>query len=91
MAMIAVFLKIDGERMVDCLREAREKLHGTDGETVLDFSSVLRIDPKALKAMEELADAAEAKAVTVGLRGVNVNIYKVLKLVRLAPRFGFLN
>ena len=34
--------------------------------------------------------ARTKKAVKVGLRGVNVEIYKVLKLVKLASRFSFL-
>jgi hypothetical protein len=51
----------------------------------------LRIDPRALVAMEELARVADEKAVRIGLRGVNVEIYKVLKLVKLVPRFSFLN
>ena len=40
--------------------------------------------------MEQLASLADDKAVKIGLRGVNVDIYKVLKLVKLAPRFCFL-
>ncbi len=40
--------------------------------------------------MENLASTAGDKAAKVVLRGVNVDIYKVLKLVKLAPRFSFL-
>ena len=87
---IAVWLKIDGERVADALQEAREKLDSAEGEVVLDFSSVRRIDPSALRAMEELAGMADDKAVKVVLRGVNVDVYKVLKLVKLTPRFSFL-
>ena len=91
MPVNAVWLKIDGQRVVGALQEALEKLNGAGGELVLDFSSVHRIDPSALRAMEELAGIADHKAVKVMLRGVNVDIYKVLKLVKLAPRFSFLN
>jgi anti-anti-sigma regulatory factor len=91
MGMIAVFLKIDGEHVDHALLNASERLDGADGEVVLDFSSVRRIDPNALRAMEKLADTAEDKAVKVVLRGVNVDIYKVFKLVRLSPRFSFSN
>jgi ABC-type transporter Mla MlaB component len=90
MSKIAEFFKIDAESVVDGLRAAGAKLDGTPGETVLDFSSVLRIDPKTLVALEELARRADEKAVTIALRGVNVEIYKVLKLVKLVPRFSFL-
>ena len=72
------------------LQEAREKLDSAEGDVCLDFSSVRRIDPSALRAMEELAGLADEKAVKVVLRGVNVDIYKVLKLVKLTSRFSFL-
>jgi len=91
MDSIAVWLKIDGERVADALHEAREKLNGAQGEAVLDFSTVRRIDPPALREIEALAGSADAKSVKVVLRGVNIDIYKVLKLVKLAPRFSFLN
>ena len=90
MAIIAECLKIDEERVVLYLHDAREQLYSADGELVFDFSSLRRIDPSALIAMEELARVADDKAVKVVLRGVNVDIYKELKLVKLAPRFSFL-
>ena len=50
-----------------------------------------RIDPSALRAMEDFAGIADDKGVKVVLRGVNVDIYKVLKLVKLTSRFSFVN
>jgi anti-anti-sigma regulatory factor len=91
MEMIAVWLKIDGENVAETLQAACEKLDSADGEVVLDFSSVRRIDPSALTAMEKLAGAADDKDVKVVLRGVNVEVYKVLKLMKVASRFSFLN
>jgi anti-anti-sigma regulatory factor len=91
MATIADWLKIDGENVGQALREAREKLSDADGEMVLDFSGVERIDAHAMGALEELATVAKEKSVRVVLRGVNVRIYKVLKLSRLTTKFGFLN
>lgn len=90
MAMIAEMLKIDGARVADSLREARLKLNGVTGEVVLDFSSVSRLDPEALHTMEELAALTDAGAVTLAFRGASVDVYKVLKLVKLASRFNFL-
>ena len=75
--------------MVLALHEAEEKLESAEGEVVLDFSSVRRVDPSAIRAMEEFANAADDKGVKVVLRGVNVDVYKVLKLVKLASRFSF--
>ncbi len=91
MAMIAAFLNVDEERVVFDLQEAGRNLDCTQGETGLDFSSVRRIDSGALQALEELARIADEKAVKIVLRGVNVDVYKVLKLVKLAHRFSFVN
>jgi anti-anti-sigma regulatory factor len=90
MTTFSVWPKVDGETIVQALQEAREKLDSAEGDVLLDFSSVRRIDPSALTAMEELAGIADDKAVKVVLRGVNVDIYKVLKLVKLTSRFSFL-
>lgn len=89
MPMNAVWFHIDGERVVPALQEALEKLASADGELALDFASVRRVDSAALGALEKLACAAESKAVKVVLRGVNVDVYKVLKLLNLTPRFSF--
>ena len=83
--------KVEGERVTEALAEAREKLSSADGEMLLDLSAVQRIDPAGLLAIEELATAAKQKAVKVALRGVNVGVYKVLKLARLTDRFSFVN
>jgi anti-anti-sigma regulatory factor len=91
MAMIAVLLNIDEERVVLALQEAKGSLDSAQGEAVLDFSSVRRIDSSALEALEDFAHIAEEKAVKVVLRGVNVDVYKVLKLVKLTRRFSFVN
>jgi anti-anti-sigma regulatory factor len=90
MAMNAVWLNIDGERIVHALQEACEKLDTAEGELALDFSSVRRIDTTALSAMETLARMADEKKVKVVLRGVKIDVYKVLKLVKLESRFSFL-
>ena len=89
MTMIPVGLDFDGDCVTHALQEAREKLGSTGDGVCLDFSSVRRIDPSALREMEELAGLADDKAITVVLRGVNVDIYKVLKLAKLTPRFAF--
>jgi anti-anti-sigma regulatory factor len=91
MATSAVLLNIDGERVVSALQAAREKLDSAASEAILDFSSVRRIDSKALQSIEELARIADEKAVKVVLRAVNVDVYRVLKLVKLTRRFSFVN
>jgi len=89
--MNAVFITIDENRVIPALREAGEKLDSAEGDVALDFSSVHRVDSSALRAMEELARIADDKNVKVALRGVNVEVYKVLKLVKLTRRFSFVN
>ena len=90
MPTIAAWMKIDKEHVGQALQQTCEKLDSTDGEVVLDFSVVTRVDATAIKAFEDLAAAADDKAVKVVLRGVNIDIYKVLKLLKLSPRFSFL-
>jgi anti-anti-sigma regulatory factor len=89
MATNAGWVRIDGERMVEVLQETGKRLDSANSKVLLDFSSVRRIDPNALRALEELAGCADEKAVTLELRGVSVDVYKVLKLAKLAPRFLF--
>jgi len=89
MAVIAVWIKIDEERVVEGLQEAGEKLDSAEGEVVVDFSSVGRIDSSAIRALEGFAAAADDKGVKVVLCGVNVDVYKVLKLVKLGSRLSF--
>jgi len=91
MAMMAVWLKIDEERVVQALQEAGEKLDGVEEAVVLDFSSVRRVDADALREMAAFAAIADRKSVKVELRGVHVDVYKVMKLVKLASRFSFVN
>ncbi len=91
MTMNAVWLKIDPERVARSVEEAVGKLDSAGGELVLDFSSVRRIDPSAIGAMEKLAAVAGEKGVKVALCGVTVEVYKVLKLVKLTARFSFLD
>ncbi len=84
------WLEIEGERVIQTLQKDPETLDGAQVDVVLDFSSVRRINPSGLRVMEKLAGIADDKAVKVVLRGVNVDIYKVLKLVKLTSRFSFL-
>lgn len=91
MSVFAVILKVKPESVDDSLRDACAHVQSTEGDTVLDFSCVQRLDPKNLETMEELAAIADHKKLNVGLQGVNVGIYKVMKLARLAGRFCFLN
>ncbi len=89
MATTAVWTKIEEEFAVEVLREAMDKLDTENGDVTLDFSPVQQIDAGIVRAMEELADRADDKGVRVTLRGVKVDVYKVLKLVKLSSRFVF--
>ena len=91
MSTNAEWIKIDPQRVLQALQqEAVDKVNSAQGEVILDFSSVLRIDSNVVGAMEQLAGLAEEKSVKVVLRAVNVDIYKVLKLMKLTQRFSFL-
>jgi len=86
----SAWLEIDGKFVARALQDALEKLNGAEGEVVLDFSSVHRIDASALRAMESLVSQVDGKA-KLALQGVNVSVYKVLKLMKLSRRFSFLH
>ena len=89
MAITAECIEIETRRAVPALEEALQKLDTADREMVLDLSSLQRMDAGGLRALEALAAAAEKKSIKLGLRGVSVEVYKVLKLMKLAPRFSF--
>jgi anti-anti-sigma regulatory factor len=46
------------------------------------------MDANGIVAMEGFTDKADDKGVKIALRGVNIAVYKVLKLVKLASRFS---
>lgn len=89
MPVSSVWFRVEAERVVDGLQQAIEKLNGAGSEMVLDFTSVRRIDASALRALESLAGMADDKAVKIALHGVNVDVYKALKLMKVAPRFAY--
>ena len=89
MAAIAQWTKIEKESAVEALREAANRLDGNGQEITLDFSSVQQVDVGMVRALETLADRAEQQETKVTLRGVHVDVYKVLKLVKLSSRFAF--
>jgi anti-anti-sigma regulatory factor len=86
-----MYMAINEENVVAALREAGEKLESKDGSSVLDFSSLRRLDSAAVRQMEQLAQIVEEKGAKVVLRAVNVEVYKVLKLVKLTRQFSFEN
>jgi anti-anti-sigma regulatory factor len=73
------------------IEEAVQKVNAADSEVVLDFAGVRRIDSSAVKALEQLAGMADERSVKVVLRAVNMDVYRVLKLLKLTERFAFLN
>jgi anti-anti-sigma regulatory factor len=91
MALNPGVLNIDEQRVGAVVQAAAKKVEGGEKEIELDFSSVRRIDSKALRLVEQLAHAAEEKSIHVSFRAVNVDVYKVLKLMKLAHRFSFVN
>ena len=91
MSNVAVMQKLDAGNLVNALHETLAKLDSGTGELVLDLAAVGRVNTAAIRALEALAARAEEKAVKPVLRGVNVEVYKVLKLAGLANHFTFAN
>jgi len=84
-----MLVMLDEKQLVPVLQNLAQKLERAGSELVLDFSAVRCIDSQAVLAMDELSQKADEKSVRIVLRGVNVDVYKVLKLVRLTPRLSF--
>ena len=84
-----MIVMLDEKELVAVLQDLGQKLDRAGSELVLDFSAVRWIDSKAVLAIDELAQKADEKSVRIVLRCVNVDVYKVLKLVRLTPRLSF--
>jgi anti-anti-sigma regulatory factor len=91
MAIVSEWLKMDGEHMRESLNAAGARLQEGETELVLDFSAVKRLDAEALTQLGELAAIAEQRVARIAIRGVNVDVYRVLKTARLASCFTFLN
>ena len=88
MAMVTKW-KLDIDNAAGMLQAGAKRLDRGLGEVTVDFSCVSRIDARMAGALEELADRAQEKGVQVTLCGVHVDVYKALKLARLASRFSF--
>jgi anti-anti-sigma regulatory factor len=75
--------------LLETLRGALNRLENAGGELILDFSAVRHLDAEGLKLMEELAACAGENHVVISLEAVSVDVYRVLKLAQVAPRFHF--
>jgi len=80
-------IEMDGT--IASLLNAQEQLGDSQSDVVLDFSKLARVDAAAIAALQQFATKAEQKGAHVTLRNVNVDVYKVLKLVKLTRRFTF--
>jgi anti-anti-sigma regulatory factor len=70
-------------------QDALKQLKAGGGEIILDLSTLARIDAKVAHALESLADRADGASVEIALSGVNVGVYRTLKLLKLTQRFSF--
>jgi anti-anti-sigma regulatory factor len=86
-----VIQTLDEGSIASSLKNVVQNLKPDGGDLVLDFSSVRRIDSGALSALQTVAQQADEIKVKVVLRGVNVDLYKTLTLMRLTRQFSFEN
>lgn len=82
---------LDDKTIASGLKNVVQNLKPEGEDLVLDFSSVQRIDSRTLAALQAIAHQADEIKVKVVLRGVNVNLYKTLTLMRLTRQFSFEN
>jgi anti-anti-sigma regulatory factor len=85
------FLSIDEGNLTSAFENAGKTLDGEREQFGVDLSCVRRIDSAGLNAIQDFAHRADEKKVKVVLRGVNANVYKMLKLARLTRHFLFAN
>lgn len=89
--MTATTPHTDEARTLEILSEAAQKLATGNCDVMLDFSAVQRLDVELLRRLEELAGIADQKAARITLQNVNIDVYKVLKLMKLTRRLSFVN
>lgn len=82
---------IDEEHLATQLKEIGAALAGGGPEILLDFFLAQSLNPADVEALEELSTAATASSTKIVLRGVSVEMYKVLKLAGLADKFLFID
>ena len=82
---------IDGEHVAQQVIDIRAKLATEGPEVLLDFFLAQSLDPAGIRALEELAGAADIEHAKIVLRGVNIEMYKVLKLAGLSDKFTFID
>ena len=83
-------IEVNG-KIAASLLKMEETLGASNADVVLDFSKLARVDASAIAALQQFASKAEQKGANVTLKNVNVDVYKVLKLVKLTRRFTFAN
>jgi anti-anti-sigma regulatory factor len=71
------------------IQAAIDRLDGTQEEIVLDLSGLRRVDSTTLARLEQLSVKAKEHSVRIRVRGASIEIYKVLKLVAVAPGFSY--
>ncbi len=84
--------RLDPADLARSLDEARQALDQLDdGELLIDFSAVHRIDTAGVRALGTLVASVDDRTVRVTARAVAVDVYKVLKLTGLADRLSFMS
>lgn len=87
----ASVVAVEEASLISLLEKTGQSSQNTRGELVLDFSAVRRIDAAGLRVLEEFARSAGEKELNVILRGVQVDLYKALKLIGLTDQFSFVS
>lgn len=86
---ISVLVKLEAHNAGPALEAECQRLDGGPGEAIIDLSALGRIDAGAVAGLEAFVRTAESKSVQVIFTGVNVDVYRVLKLVKLAAKVSF--
>lgn len=79
------------QRLMISLEKAAQNLERHEGEIVIDFSSVRRIGTNGLMYMEALSTSPRERNATIVLQNVGVDVYRILRLLKLNQGFSFVN
>lgn len=88
MANISV-ISLEEGLVPPAMDSARIKFDESEFGAVLDFSLIERLDSSSLTAVRELSQRARDGHSKVILRGMNVEVYKALKLAKLTSGLSF--
>ena len=90
MGTVAMLVNLEDGTLAAALEEVSGRLENGGRHLVLDFSSVERLSTAEVHAIDEFTRTADEKGVKVIIRGLDVELYRALKLAKLPVRLSLI-